>query len=76
MNLRVAAAARGTATSVEEIPVSEAPDLLARVKFEGELDEALAALSTSIAARRTYRKAFDYFDETDVLNDLVAAAEV
>jgi hypothetical protein len=75
MNLRVAAAARGLATSVEAFPDREDPDFLARVAFEGELDEALAALSSSISARRTYRKAFDTFDDTGVLNDLVAAAE-
>lgn len=75
LNLRVAAASRGLATTLEEFPDSEDPDFLARMKFEGKVDEALAPLSSSISARRTYRKAFDTFDQTDILNDLVAAAE-
>lgn len=75
MNLRVSAAARGLATSVEAFPNDKDPDFVARVTFEGEMEDALSPLSSSISVRRTYRKAFDTFDQTEVLNDLVAAAE-
>lgn len=75
MNLRVSAACHGIATSVEAFPDTEDSDLLATVMFEGEVDQTLAPLSASMSARRTYRKALDTFDETDVISDLVAAAE-
>lgn len=58
LTLRVAAAGVGLGTTVELLPDSKAPDLLAEVSFGGPADPELALLVPAIAARRTYRKRF------------------
>ena len=57
--LRVAAAERGLATTIERLPDPSAPDCLARVRVaEGELERDLARLRPAIGLRRTSRTAF------------------
>jgi nitroreductase len=78
MNLRVAAAAEGLDVRIEALPVSDEPDLLARLSFSTTPGAPVpeASLASFIEQRRTYRKRFlPRKVDTEALNLLIDSAE-
>ncbi|WP_299501160.1 hypothetical protein [uncultured Roseobacter sp.] len=77
MNLRAAAAEQGRSLTVKLLPDKDDPDLLAEIKFDGQVNEDLKPLAKHISPRRTYRKKFKVDDVPPaILEDLIDAAAI
>jgi len=73
LNLR--AAAKGVALRLSPAPERGEEDLLAEVRFDGDVDADLAPLARAIPERRTYRKRFAAREVgSDAIETLTAAA--